>query len=218
MNIDPMFLSSEADRFQQEAAEFWEKTFPRLSFPRSIMGFAFMLHKFWPLLEGVSLERARYFTLEHYQDHEVDNDLEAHARYYINYIFGLLETEREERLAKIQTETERAFFEYAWSHGINLTPQVYVGKYRIDFEVLETQWHEGVWSNDCRIGIEIDGHSNHKSKEERTYDARRQRWLELNGWKIIRFTNTEVKEDVGACIRDLSGFISRYGFVSSEER
>jgi tetratricopeptide (TPR) repeat protein len=62
--------------------------------------------------------------------------------------------------------------------------------YYIDFAIV-----------DRKIAIEIDGHDYHKTKEQRTHDAERDRALDLDGWRVIRFTGSEVKKDAIGCAR-----------------
>lgn len=63
------------------------------------------------------------------------------------------------------------------------------GKYRIDFAL-----------PDKKIGIELDGYAWHSSREAFTKDRERQRELELAGWRIIRFSGSEVKNDAARCV------------------
>jgi very-short-patch-repair endonuclease len=73
-----------------------------------------------------------------------------------------------------------------------ITPQFRIGRYRVDFAI-----------ESHKIAIELDGHEFHKSKEQRTNDAERERYLQRQGWHVIRFTGTEIWNDVGQCISDM---------------
>ena len=53
--------------------------------------------------------------------------------------------------------------------------------YRLDFAV-----------PDKKIAIEIDGHKFHSSKASRTTDAKRDRDLQIAGWRVFRFTGSEI--------------------------
>lgn len=47
-----------------------------------------------------------------------------------------------------------------------------------------------------KLGIEIDGHIWHeKTKEQVQYHKKRERFLIANGWKLLRFTGSEVYKD-----------------------
>lgn len=100
-------------------------------------------------------------------------------------------------------ELERKFFASAANRIPSLIPQFEVktssGKcYRLDFAILES-----IGSGDRfvqRVAIEIDGHEYHKTKEQRTYDAEKEQSLKLDGWEVIRFTGSQIFENVGRCV------------------
>lgn len=79
-------------------------------------------------------------------------------------------------------------------------PQVVAmgGKYRIDFA-----------DEANKIGIELDGHEFHSSKEQFTKDRQRQRDLEAEGWRIIRFSGSEVHADAGQCVTELQSWLEK---------
>jgi len=53
------------------------------------------------------------------------------------------------------------------------------------------------------LGIEIDGHEWHeRNKEQAQRDKSRERFLVANGWKILRFTGSEVFKDSGKCVTE----------------
>ncbi len=72
------------------------------------------------------------------------------------------------------------------------TPQVEIGDYRVDFAIQEYE-----------IAIELDGHDYHKTKEQRTADAKRDRFLTSIGWTVYRFTGSEIWADAAACANEL---------------
>jgi very-short-patch-repair endonuclease len=59
------------------------------------------------------------------------------------------------------------------------------------------------------VCVELDGHDYHKTKEQRTSDAQRQRWLEMNNWRVIRFTGTEVHKNVWSCVKQTIAFLNK---------
>jgi len=73
-----------------------------------------------------------------------------------------------------------------------LTYQVPVKNYRVDFAIPH-----------IKMVIEIDGHEYHKTKEQRTSDAKRERDLEELGWYVIRFTGSEIYKNVDKCIEQV---------------
>ena len=48
---------------------------------------------------------------------------------------------------------------------------------------------------EAKLVIEIDGDS-HNDPDQAEYDAERTVWLEANGYRVIRFTNREVHENL----------------------
>jgi very-short-patch-repair endonuclease len=71
-----------------------------------------------------------------------------------------------------------------------LLPQQVVGIYRVDFL--------------CgKCAIEIDGHEYHKTKEQREYDYKKERYLIKKGFVPVRFMGTEVFLDAEACVEEM---------------
>lgn len=102
---------------------------------------------------------------------------------------------RFERLArKCESPIESIFWSTAYFELCKLgefTPQFQAGPYRLDFAL--------------RIGgldlaIELDGQDYHSSPKQRANDLKRQRHLERTGWRVIRFTGSEIYLDVQACV------------------
>ena len=140
------------------------------------------------------------------------------ASQYYSYVLSEF-TEDGDRL--IESPVEQLFYiewrfrqldqELAWE----LRPQERckeTGKYRIDFAVsldekffIDEKYHsastESLLKSPPLIGIEIDGHDWHeKTKEQVQYHKERERFLIANGWKLIRFTGSEVYRDPAKCV------------------
>lgn len=64
-----------------------------------------------------------------------------------------------------------------------------IGRFRADFAFLEQ-----------RLVVEVDGHEFHHTKKQRENDANRDRILTLLGWRVIRFTGSEIYRDVERCV------------------
>lgn len=47
------------------------------------------------------------------------------------------------------------------------------------------------------------GQEFHASKEQRTRDAKRDRFFMEQGWRVARFTGTEIFKDVHKCVKDV---------------
>ena len=82
--------------------------------------------------------------------------------------------------------------QYSVSHG--------AGQYRLDFALPRQQ-----------IGIELDGHRTHSSPAAIASDRKRQRYLESQGWYIIRFGGQEVFADVHECVKEAAFLASLHG-------
>lgn len=62
----------------------------------------------------------------------------------------------------------------------------------------------------AKLAIEIDGET-HISEDQENYDKKRQKFIESQGIKVIRFTNSDVYENlegviekIGECLKNLS--------------
>jgi very-short-patch-repair endonuclease len=72
-----------------------------------------------------------------------------------------------------------------------------IGPYRVDF-----YYEEPVQDLVNKFVIEIDGHESHKTKEQRDSDYKRERYLQKNGYHVIRFMGTEVFLDALSCVEE----------------
>lgn len=99
-------------------------------------------------------------------------------------------------LSECRSPIEEAYLKAC--HRARLYPkcQHSIGRFFVDFAFLEE-----------RVVIELDGHQYHKTKEQRTADAQRQRWLEMDGWKVVRFTGTEVHRNADYCVNQTVRFL-----------
>ncbi len=77
--------------------------------------------------------------------------------------------------------------------GYVLTPQYEFDPYRLDFAF--------VADGGRMLAVEVDGHDFHeKTQQQAEWDKRRDRFLVLGGWRVIRFTGSEVYRDVSKCV------------------
>ena len=100
-----------------------------------------------------------------------------------------------------ESEVEKLFLLAAYEHIEGLVPQYTVLRYRIDFAI-----------PDKMIAIEIDGHEFHKTKEQRTNDAQREREIKLElpaNWTVIRFTGSEIFQNTTRCVDEVLQFIQK---------
>lgn len=126
---------------------------------------------------------ATYFpSVEHrYADDAVSGYRKAIADWYADHV-------------TFDSPVEKQFWDVAQLlalHELNgLTPQHQVGKYRIDFAIPQK-----------KFGIEVDGLAYHNGQDSFIADRRRQRDLEAQGWRIIRFAAKEVMDDATTCVK-----------------
>lgn len=74
---------------------------------------------------------------------------------------------------------------------------------------LKSQKAIGIYKVDFLYGtliIEIDGHEYHKTKEQREYDYKRERYLMKKGYTVMRFMGTEVYLEPKKCVMDAIDF------------
>jgi len=71
------------------------------------------------------------------------------------------------------------------------------GAYRADFAITNL---EG-----AKIVVECDGHDFHeKTREQAARDKKRDRELQIAGWKVLRFTGSEIHRGAENCARDVA--------------
>lgn len=81
---------------------------------------------------------------------------------------------------------------------VEIRQQVEIGPYRVDFIVGKD------------MVIECDGHDFHeRTAEQATADRRRDRQMIADGWKVFRFTGSEIFRDPAACAREIAGYVEQ---------
>ena len=73
--------------------------------------------------------------------------------------------------------------------GYKFRRQVPVGKYVADFLCLER-----------KLIVELDGGQHH---EQKSYDADRTRWLQSEGFRVMRFWNNELLEETNGVLEKI---------------
>lgn len=73
--------------------------------------------------------------------------------------------------------------------------QYIIGQYIVDF-----------LCPDCKLIIEVDGEYHSRPTQEYD-DAQRTQWLEGMGYKILRFTNEQVLNDMDGVIREIKNYL-----------
>jgi very-short-patch-repair endonuclease len=82
--------------------------------------------------------------------------------------------------------------------GIYINPQMQVGRYRVDFSIVSVGY--GPREHLPPVVVELDGHDFHdKDKRQRSYEKKRDRDLQREGFKVLHFTGSDVVKDPFAC-------------------
>ena len=109
------------------------------------------------------------------------------------------------RLRARTTDTEdrlwRGLRRFSMS-GSHFRRQVPVGPFVADFACLA-----------ARLIIEVDG-SQHAAAAQTERDAQRTRWLEAEGYRILRFWNNDVAENINGVLETI--YAALYGSIDSE--
>ena len=84
---------------------------------------------------------------------------------------------------------ERPLYEALVAAGLNPVPQFAVNQYRLDLAIV---------LGELRLAIEVDGVSTHADS---LTDIERDERLESLGWRVLRFWNYEVSDDVDYCVQ-----------------
>ena len=74
-------------------------------------------------------------------------------------------------------------------NGFKFRRQQTIGPYIVDF-----------YCSECRLIVELDGDS-HSERED--YDEKRSAWLNMAGYKVVRYPNTEIFENLVAVLEDI---------------
>lgn len=147
------------------------------------------------------------------------------AQQFIEWVIGSLE-EFESTEKAINSPVEQLFFiEWYSRHFISiennilpffLLPQYQdesTGKYILDFKasflgallitnkIFRYDSESHLTIDEPKLGIEIDSHIWHeRTKEQVQYDKQRERFLIAKGWKLLRFTGSEIYKNPTKCL------------------
>jgi len=76
-------------------------------------------------------------------------------------------------------------------YGLHVRRQAPVGRYVVDFAIQSR-----------RLVIEVDGEF-HAQPERQAADARRDKWLQSQGYRVIRIATGELSENFDGCIETI---------------
>ncbi len=102
-------------------------------------------------------------------------------------------------LRKNMTEQERLLWQYLKKRSINnfkFRRQYPIGNYIVDFVCLEK-----------RLIIEIDG-GQHNQSENVLYDQKRTQYIEKFGYKVIRFWNNEIENNIEGVYEEILKYLN----------
>ena len=104
-----------------------------------------------------------------------------------------------------------------------IAPQYQIEKHRVDFAI----FINGVANEEIKIVVECDGHEFHeKTKEQAARDKKRDRDLQIAGWKVLRFSGSEIWRDHEACaetveslaVNEIEAQLVRRGLIKPRPR
>jgi len=82
--------------------------------------------------------------------------------------------------------------------------QFQIDRFRCDFAL--TVQHP--YGTRTKIVIECDGHDYHeRTKEQARRDRSRDRLMTADGWRVLRFTGSEIHRDADACVEEIASII-----------
>jgi len=99
------------------------------------------------------------------------------------------------RSQRAETDAEQALWDNLYRipiEGSHFRRQIEIGPYRSDFGSLR-----------LKLLIEVDGPI-HKEPSKAEHDQERTRWLENEGYHVIRFANREVTTDMNSVLSAIS--------------
>ena len=98
-------------------------------------------------------------------------------------------------------------------HGdCKIQTQTKIGRYFADVAIAVGDGHE------VDIVVECDGHDFHeRTKEQARHDRQRDRWMQASGYKVFRFTGSEIFKDATACAIEIMDEVERLLSKPSKE-
>jgi very-short-patch-repair endonuclease len=98
-------------------------------------------------------------------------------------------TGRARSLRRRMTRSEETLWAELRKLNVNFRRQAPIGRYFADFA-----------SHGGKLVVEVDGEVHERLPEVALRDIERQRWLEGEGYRVLRFTDRQVRADVHGCV------------------
>jgi len=93
---------------------------------------------------------------------------------------------------------EYKFHKECFKQGLNLEMQKTISAFRVDFYIEV---------NNHKLVIELDGSKFHSTNAQITKDVKRQRYLQMMGYTVVRFSGTEINKECKSCVIELKNYI-----------
>ena len=101
---------------------------------------------------------------------------------------------------RCQSPAEVAFWQVASVQLPGLVRQFHVAgtRYHLDFALPADM-----------IGVEVDGHQWHSTRQQRQHDSQRDRILSGLGWRVLRFTASEMLQNADECAKEVAALLKK---------
>lgn len=144
--------------------------------------------------------------LDQGSQHNINHVLKSRLTEYLHFTIDC-ESPIERMLAIAMYDLKRYWATLSDDGEININTQSEIKcckkTYRVDFLVSAM-----VNGKEKKAVIECDGHEFHeKTKEQANRDRQRERDLTKNGYTVVRFTGSEIYNDIHRCIVDIKEII-----------
>lgn len=196
--VESVFLNNAENVFKYCQSPI-EKTFLNsfmLLFLKNSMPCLFITHPFNDTENEIEYYRGYYKSIDKFVESykEVTSDRELtyfDERVQIKQRKGELTEEQAEDI--LMYVGLRKTFEFDSYH---ITPQAFFPNYKVDNKAIRADFY--VWvPNDpsVKIIIECDGFQYHNSKQNFINDRKRDRLFQLNGYRVVRYSGSEIYQD-----------------------
>lgn len=157
----------------------------------NVMKFILALHQTFDEARSLSIR-----CLQVFEDHKISSPIEQMFLSAMEYLL-IKNNCRYDRPVPFSIDGKTLHMR----HGIIVSPQDSIGEYRVDFRVQyyhKCVVHDGqiLSGRYDQIIVELDSKEFHdRDEEDRVHEKERGRYLVKQGYKLIRFTGTEVFKD-----------------------
>lgn len=108
-------------------------------------------------------------------------------------VFSKKERAIRSRDSTTESPLERMLAAALDAHGVAYVREYRISNIHVDFAFPER-----------KLAVECDGHRYHASRDDKTRDAKRDAFLKRRGWRVLRFTGDDIRNDIQACVRKIS--------------